>query len=455
MMFENLIEYALYPVTALNNYIKPELKKISFDTVVKATTVIATSYVYYDTFTYYFEANTGFYYSTARAAGAVLKYTLPFIFLPTLRMYNNKINEIKYLDIFAKQVDRYSFHKFIASSMLFFSSVHTGAHIANRFGQINLFEQEWLTGAGMLGICSLPITAMYLASSKLSNVAGYYLRFLLPHQLGWWGLLSAFAYHTRDLRLLPISGTIFAIFSMDRLYEWYNSFNAELVNIERIHDGMALIYFNKPKGFKFNPGDYVQLAYPWFNYFINAAHPFTIAGAEDDKHLKFLISSKGQWTQSLINDLPLGTKIRITPPFVSPLNHSFANTHEVILMSSGSGMAMTLSFLNYFKQSGKHIDVLSLYHSTREIAEIKYLLNLVNKDKIKVDNMQFNLTTQSDSEIKDPRIIKKRYDPSQDKYFKQFKGHIFFCGSPELAKSLKGACQNDTDKELHIENFSI
>ena len=452
-MFGNALGYAFSPFQTASSFFRCN---ITLDSFLKSVTIAVSAYLYTDSLMTHYTTEDDFFYANARASGRVLKYTVPFIFLPTLRMLHSKLNQLNYLGVFAKQADRFGYHKFAAMNMLVFSSVHTSMHLAHNLSHLNIFKLEWISGGIMLAVAFLPITAMYLASSKLSRVAGYYMRFLLPHQLGWWGLIMALACHTQDYRLMPISAGVFLAFSVDRLLEWTKSFNSKLLKVIKIHDDMALVYFKKPDSFQFKPGDYVLLAYPWFSYFFNAAHPFTLASSEHDKSITFLITAKGAWTRQLISGLQPETTFRLTSPLSSPLNIDLKKMSDLMLMSSGSGMAMTLSFLNYIKNTGrKTLSTLAIYHSTRELAEIRFLLNLIDKHELPAGHVQMNLTGNSTLlPLNDARIQSGRLLPDSDQYFNRFKGHLFFCGAPAIGHGLKNICTDRPDIKLHLDYFT-
>ncbi|KTD57626.1 hypothetical protein [Legionella shakespearei] len=112
-MFGNALGFALSPLLKASSTIE-RFSHIRLDTFFKSVSMAVSGYLYMDTFNTYYETEDDFYYANARAAGRVLKYTIPFIFLPTFRMLNSELNKLRYWDIFTKQVDRFSYHKFIA-----------------------------------------------------------------------------------------------------------------------------------------------------------------------------------------------------------------------------------------------------------------------------------------------------------------------------------------------------
>ena len=155
--------------------------------------LIATTSIglYATTFQEQYKEEDDFYYANARAAGTVLKYTFPLVFIPTLRVLNKTFHHLSPTKKIAEHINRYSSHKILGLSMVAFTGVHVAAHVLNKIqkDEINLVEQEWLTGSMMAGLLLLPIGGMYFLRSQLHTRLSYYSQFLLPHQLGWWGPL--------------------------------------------------------------------------------------------------------------------------------------------------------------------------------------------------------------------------------------------------------------------------
>ncbi|WP_155823764.1 hypothetical protein [Legionella shakespearei] len=119
---------------------------------------------------------------------------------------------------------------------------------------------------------------------------------------------------------------------------------------------------------------------------------------------------------------------------------------------------MTLSFLSHIrtlKENLTHL-ALAIYHSTRYLSEITFLLAYIDKLGLSIRKAQMNLTTNDEVTLTDSRIQKGRLMLHQDNYFSAFKGHAFFCGSAPMGHALKQLC--DTDKKedviLHLESFS-
>ena len=268
------------------------------------------------------------------------------------------------------------------------------------------------------------------------------------------GAALGLAVHTKDLRLLPISLMVLSSFSVDRFAEWLQSRTTTVHSIESIHEHMMVVAVNKPRNYQNQPGDYALLAAPWFSYFFNAVHPFTISSSNDNEHIRFIISQNGNWTRQLINNLAIGSKVQLSSSFPSRLTLPDITQSRFMLITSGSGLAMTAAYLSYFRAISAKIDYLAIYHSTREINEIRFLLRLIEESKIVVDKIQFNITTIVDnmhvvSDKTAPlEVEQKRLNPRKNRSIKEFQGHLFFCGNQNLAKELKIACPSS-----HIEYF--
>ncbi|MGQ3891112.1 hypothetical protein [Legionella sp. CNM-4043-24] len=448
-------------LTYLLFIIKLIARYIDLNTIQNGLFATASAGVYAHTLQQHYQEEEDIYYAHARAAGAVLKVVFPLVFIPTLRVLNHTFHQLSATKPIAQRINRFSSHKVLATGMMVFTGIHATAHILNttQRDNIDFSDREWLTGFSMVALVMLPVGGMYFLRNKISTRFSYYSQFLLPHQLGWWGLTLGFGFHTNDLRLLPISLIILSGFTLDRLLEWSKSSTTTVHSIESIHQRMMVLTLKKPQHYQNKPGDYAMLAAPWFSYFFNAVHPFTIASGNDDNYIRFIISENGVWTRQLIKNLTIGSKIQLTSSFPSHLTLSkFTNT-QFMLITSGSGLAMTAAFLNYFHSMSIQSLYLAIYHSTREIQELRFLLQLIRESKVEVNRIQFNITATSKDlstleNLNIPVVIEtNRLNPQTNVSLKQFKGHLFFCGNNNIARDLQLTCQNNSEQTLHIEHF--
>ncbi len=406
-------------------------------------------------------------YALARGAGSALKHLLPIIFIPTLRMFHKAyypfVQKFSNVPLLGKLFhNRYVFHKMLGMAILALAFCHTASHIINH--SVLFLAQESMTGMIMLACMTLPIAAMYIIRSLKSlapvrQKMSYYAQFLLPHQLGWWGLVTAFAVHTTDLRLLGWSVVMFGLFSVDRLWEWYASRNVSVMKVEKIHDKMIIIETTKPAGFKHKAGEKAYLAYPPGNAVVNDVHPFTIASSPDEPMLRFVISDSGKWSHDLINRIEKEHLIRVSPAFPSLLDSSVKEPHSPrLFITSGSGLAVTLAHLHDKEDKSP----ISIIHSTRQREELA-LFNRYIKDKkldVKAVNY-FDTSGTYHSKLRQrnaPLNVTAstgRFVSSNNALLHQFKGRVIFCGNNEAGKDLEKTLANDPHKTLYKEKFDF
>lgn len=412
--------------------------------------------------------NKNIAYAIARGTGATLKYLLPILFIPTLRMIHAQA--FKVIEQFPNIPmihmifhDRYTFHKILGITIIGAAAVHTLAHIVNF--SVGFLALESLTGLSMIAFILLPITAMYMLRtyqwqfSEVWRKSSYYRQFLIPHQLGWWGLVAVFAVHTSDLRLLSWSLGVAGLFSLDRIWEWVASKNLKVKNITKVHDKMLVIEVEKPISYNYQAGDKAYLSYPAGSAFFNNVHPFTLASSPEENVLRFVISDVGKWSHKLIQNLNMSSTIRVSLSFPSPLRtlHKNPNPHR-LLISSGSGLAVTLAHLH---EQNSNIRI-KIIHATREPKEIDFLNQYIKKHKFNIDLIEFYDTgdgakqdIQNEDKLTSSRIFAHRFDPTQSKTLTAFKGDVFFCGNDRLGNAVETCIVKDPTTKLHREKFSI
>lgn len=373
-------------------------------------------------------------YAVARGAGAALKIVMPTIFIPTLRMFHAKIQQylppIDNSTLLGKLFhQRMALHKYLGISFAVLAVVHTAAHVA-RFA-LPFFALEPITGLAMLGLAILPIITVYAMRSTLSKwnfSKSYYKKFLIPHQFGWLGLAAAFAVHTHDFRLLPISAAIYGLFFLDRVWEWKQSKNVPVQKIEKIHQNMIVLEVDKPEGFNYKTGQKIYIAYPPATAFANKVHPFTIASSPDEKVLRFVISAAGEWTRHLVDNLKEGDTVRVSPAFPSPLESGKMDSSRLFI-SSGSGVAMTIAHLHDIDNKTP----ISIIHTSRHKEEFEMLDKHIKDLKLNVSTEYFNTANTA------------RFSPQNHESLKNHDGTVYFCGNQylgdEIEKAVRGKNQ--------------
>lgn len=403
-------------------------------------------------------------YAVARGAGASLKYLLPSLFVPTLRTIHAKVHEhmpsLVSLPLIGKLFHhRMSLHKYTGSALLAAAVVHGAAHGARR--SVSITSQEGLTGIAMHALAVLPIFAMYCLRSghspmaTLARTQSYYRQFLLPHQIGWWGIAAACALHTRDYRLLPWSLGAFGLFSADRVWEWAASRDVAITGVEKAHKDLVVIETNKPLGYAFKAGQKAYIAYPAATAFVNKLHPFTIASGPDEACLRFVISAKAKWTRRLVDNIKKNEVIRISPAYPSPLDATVSSGKETdrLFITSGAGIAMTLAHLNKRDSGVKN----RIIHTSRHREEFALLERYVKDKKFNVVAAEYYDTTPGmKSRLRARKAIHfMRFTPASNRLLSEFKGRIFYCGNESLGHDLEKVVSYEAEKTLIKEMFNL
>jgi ferredoxin-NADP reductase len=426
--------------------------------------LLLISISFYPAFAAQLAARKNLSYAIARGAGASLKLLLPFSFISMLRMINRGLYHLigKHLrnsaigDLFHK---RCLFHKVLGSALGFLAGTHIIAHAITQM--VGLFAIESITGILMMGILAIPMTVIPLLyastyfKNRISNAEGYYSKFLLPHQLGWWGLLALFSVHTRDLRLMAWSLSILNVFTFDRIWEWTKSNDVAVKKVERIHDKMIIVEIDKPEDFEYQTGEKVYLAYPPDNAFMNKLHPYTIASSPEEPVLRFVISESGRWSQHLIQQLKVNDQIRVSPAFPTRHDSEAQGDKERLFITSGSGLAVTLAHLH----DSKNTTPINIIHTTREPKEFALFNQYVANKKYPIKSVNYfdtSDTYRSKLRAKSApgtSLHKGRFIPSQNNLLTQFKGQVVFCGNDNIGKALEDCIAKDKSKKLLREKF--
>lgn len=291
----------------------------------------------------------------ARAGGQALNFTAMFVLLPMLRLSITKLRQkgFNYLLPLDKHV---SVHRLTGYLIVFYSLIHTGAHLANLVMNVlvdplaflllngahppphwhgifpnstfrsNLTSNaslaslpytsytaaEWLFTsspgvfglipgwANPTGICLwIILSIMVLCSMRWVRESGNFEVFYWTHflYLPFWLLCVLHAPNFWKWFIGP-----FCIFALEKMISLYKSHSEE--GKSYVTTGVVLpsrvvcLVIKRPPNFSFKPGDYVYLNIPSIAQF--EWHPFTISSApEQAKTLSLHIRAVGHWTNSL------------------------------------------------------------------------------------------------------------------------------------------------------------
>lgn len=294
-------------------------------------------------------------YAIARGAGAVIKNVLiPSITIPVSNMLYTKIAGNPVINkLFDGRDYRIASHKLIALVLAGASGLHTITHYWHN--PENFLTQPGVTGMTMLASFAVPLSGMYYFHRHIPLPAtlSYGIKVMGAHRLGASVFLTAYAFHTPDLRLAPYAllsvGGWLADSMFQRLHRTYRAdvdFSKSWIVPETDFVQLAI---KKPHQFQVYPGQYVRLAFPNVAGFLGCSHPFTIARNEEN-HLQFVIKKIGPWTNKISRVIQASQwdstpiHVQMTGPFSSSLAH-FNPYVQLTFIASGVGYTPLMSYL--------------------------------------------------------------------------------------------------------------
>ncbi|XP_054128959.1 NADPH oxidase 5 [Melozone crissalis] len=201
-------------------------------------------------------------------------------------------------------------HERVGHLVLVLGTAHAGAHLA----QAGLARRDWLValgeyvrraGAGGVGGTApqsgLALLALLLAmlacSSPCVRRGGHFEVFYWSHlsYIPVWLLLLLHGPHFWKWFLIPGS-----LFVLEKVlgWAWRRAEDLHILEAKLLPSKVTHLVIQRPKSFRFQPGDYVYLnvpaiaAYEW--------HPFSISSAPEQPETLWLhIRARGQWTTKL------------------------------------------------------------------------------------------------------------------------------------------------------------
>ncbi|XP_062357141.1 NADPH oxidase 5 [Cinclus cinclus] len=203
-------------------------------------------------------------------------------------------------------------HERVAHLVLALATAHAGAHLAHA----GLAQRDWQValgeylgrarpGAGgvagtapQTGLALLALLlAMLLCSSPCVRRGGHFEVFYWSHlsYISVWFLLLLHGPHFWKWFLIPGS-----LFFLEKVlgWVWRRAGDLHILEAKLLPSKVTHLVIQRPKSFRFQPGDYVYLnipaiaAYEW--------HPFSISSAPEQPDTLWLhIRARGQWTTKL------------------------------------------------------------------------------------------------------------------------------------------------------------
>jgi NAD(P)H-flavin reductase len=166
---------------------------------------------------------------------------------------------------------------------------------------------------------------------------------------------------------------------------------AEVVDLKRYRDDITFFRFKPELQCRFKPGQFLHLALdnydPSFNW--PESRVFSIANSPGKDYIDILVSPKGWFTQRMVKELEVGSKIWLKLPFGS-FNFDASINKQIILIAGGTGISPFISLLEYFLESESTQPNLNLYYGVRN-SELIIFENLFEKCLQKINNFKYHI----------------------------------------------------------------
>ncbi|NXY01150.1 NOX5 oxidase, partial [Pteruthius melanotis] len=444
-------------------------------------------------------------------------------------------------------------HELAGYLVLALATAHSAAHLAHGGlaqgpGQVALGEFLWRARPGAGGVAGTApqtglallalLLAMLVCSSPCVRRGGHFEVFYWSHlcYISVWLLLLLHGPHFWKWFLIPGS-----LFFLEKVlgWAWRQAGDLRILEANLLPSKVTHLVIQRPKSFRFQPGDYVFLnipaiaAYEW--------HPFSISSAPEQPETLWLhIRALGQWTNKLYEyfqqlelhgpepnptgkswrerrsrhweqllDLSLNLRVSLSldlsqcyldGPYGTPSRRIFVSEHAV-LIGAGIGITPFASILQsimfryrrrkqscpschfswceerrdeemtlrkvdfiWITRDQQHLEwFLSLLSKLEtEQAELEpggkflelhlYMTSALGKGDMKALGLQVALDLLAAKENRDSITgLRTRTQPGRPDWAKVFakvaaerrgKVRVFFCGSPRLAKVIRGHCQS-------------
>uniref|UniRef100_A0A8C9L6I8 NADPH oxidase 5 n=1 Tax=Pavo cristatus TaxID=9049 RepID=A0A8C9L6I8_PAVCR len=433
--------------------------------------------------------------AVARGCGQCLNFNCAFIAVPMLRRCLTRLR--------ATPAGRalplehcVALHQLVGSAVLALAVLHTGAHVAN-FGRLAQDGHGALSefllmahpgGGGLGGTASqtglalqVLLFAMLAFSSPCVRRGGHFELFYWSHlsYISVWALLFFHAPNFWKWFLVPGS-----LFVLEKAVGTAVSraMGLRIVEVHLLPSQVTHLVIQRPRSFRYEPGDYIYLnipaiaAYEW--------HPFSISSAPEQQDTIWLhIRSLGQWTTRLYeffrqpeilqlhgnlegkrwwqwvqvsvglgeSQQLCGIKCYIDGPYGTPTRRIFTSEHAV-LIGAGIGITPFASILQSIMYRLGPCHALRAQEPGGRFLELHlYMTSALGRSDVKAVGLQLALDLLAAKEQRDSITgLRTRTQPGRPDWSqvlgrvaeeRKGKVHVFFCGSPALAKVVRVHCE--------------
>ncbi|EXJ75733.1 NADPH oxidase [Cladophialophora psammophila CBS 110553] len=262
-------------------------------------------------------ATYGYGYPIARSAALVLHFDVACILLPVCRTLISLVRQTPLNGIipFDKNI---TFHKLVGYSIVFFTWVHTIAHLHNvaqlsakgHGGFIGFVKLNFLTGPGWTGyVLTISVMAMFFTALEKPRRANYE-RFWNTHHLFviffiMWSIHGAFCMIPADNKPFCFGNGSFYLYWMiggftylvERILREIRGYQKTYITKVIEHPSNVVEIRIKKEHTKTRAGQYIFLCCPEISLW--QYHPFTLTSAPEEDYLSVHIRMVGDFTKTL------------------------------------------------------------------------------------------------------------------------------------------------------------
>ena len=235
-----------------------------------------------------------------------------------------------------------AFHRLLGHSMFAIAIAHTVCFtLAYLDGHAQSGIAQLLTGTviGASGLSLLVVFAiMWGCSLPFVRRTKRFELFYFTHLLYWLWFVLVIVHSPRFLLWAGVPLLGFVVETVQRKFQRAPA--SQVVKCEALRSGVTKLEIERPKGFVFNPADYVFLRIPAIAK--HEWHPFTLSSAPENGNLTVHVRALGNWSRALrqlaerTEQQPL--KAYVDGPYGSPSSHIFESRVAVLI---GAGIGVT------------------------------------------------------------------------------------------------------------------
>ena len=210
------------------------------------------------------------------------------------------------------------------------------------------------------------------------------------------------------------------------------TYQVQLESYREVATGTMAFYFEKPEGFQFKAGQFINLMLidPPETDAKGNRRTFSLASAPHEQHLMVATRMRDTAFKRVLKTMPYGTAVKMQGPFGS-LTLQESAKRSVVMLAGGIGITPFRSIILQANQD-LHTQPLLLFYSNRRPADGPFLEELRNLEKTN-SNYRF-IGTITQSEEKDQTWLGETGPIKKDmlaKYVGDLKASVYYLAGPE------------------------